>query len=197
MFQKKHNQYEFFEDCVFVYPQDDKNLYTILDYEGYELLKDKYLYPKSDRNNGYYWCFRDGKKSTIRVHAILCCSGCDHINGNKSDNRMCNLRKASSSQNSYNRGATKRNTTGYKGVQFDKKTNSFMVQLRYNNHLLYLGNFETAEDAAKQYDRAAIKYFGEFAWTNFNRENYNVSECMKIEPSTMKNRQRSYKKKGE
>lgn len=192
---KKHNRYEIKDGYVLVYPQDRDDICTLIDYEWYEYFSknDIYLYPKADRDNGYYWCFRDGKKSTVRIHSVICCLGCDHINGDKSDNRMSNLRKSTPHQNSCNRGVTKANLTGYKGVQKDK--NKFCVQLRDKGKLLYFGSFNAPEEAARIYDLAALKYFGDFAWTNFPKENYTEKEINDICPSTMQNRKRKYEKK--
>ena len=191
---KKYNHYKFLEDCVLVYPQDRDDIYTILDYKWYEYFKEQqiYLYPKRDRNNGYYWCYREGKKTTIRVHSVICCPHCDHKNGNKSDNREENLRPATPSQNRMNTPIRRGNKTGYKGVQSAR--DKFCVQLRYKGKLMYFGAFDTPEEAAKVYDLAALKYFGEFAWTNFPKENYSLEDIENVTPSTMKNRKRVYKK---
>lgn len=192
---KKYNHYKFLEDCVLVYPQDRDDIYTILDYKWYEYFKEQqiYLYPKKDRNNGYYWCYRKGKRTTIRVHSIICCPHCDHKNGNKSDNREENLRPATPSQNRMNTPIRRGNKTGYKGVQSTR--DKFCVQLRYKGKLMYFGAFDIAEEAAKVYDLAALKYFGEFAWTNFPKENYSLEDIKNVMPSTMKNRKRVYRKK--
>ena len=85
------------------------------------------------------------------------------------------------------------NKTGYKGVQNER--NKFCVQLRNKGKLMYFGTFDTAEEAAKVYDLAALKYFGEFAWTNFPKENYSLEDIKNVIPSTMKNRKRVYRKK--
>lgn len=192
---KKYNHYKFLEDCVLVYPQDRDDIYTILDYKWYEYFKEQqiYLYPKKDRNNGYYWCYRKRKKTTVRVHSVICCPHCDHKNGNKSDNREENLRPATPSQNRMNTPIRRGNKTGYKGVQSTR--DKFCVQLRYKGKLMYFGAFDTAGEAAKVYDLAALKYFGEFAWTNFPKENYSLEDIENVTPSTMKNRKRVYRKK--
>nr|DAN12780.1 MAG TPA: endonuclease [Caudoviricetes sp.] len=187
---KKYNHYKFLEDCVLVYPQDRDDIYTILDYKWYEYFKEQqiYLYPKKDRNNGYYWCYRKGKKTTIRVHSVICCLHCDHKNGNKSDNREENLRPATPSQNRMNTPIRRGNKTGYKGVQYGYNENTYCVQLRFHGKLYYFGEFESIQEAAKVYDKAALKYFGEFAWTNFDKCSYNAEEIESIQPKTIKNK---------
>ncbi|MBL0320720.1 MAG: HNH endonuclease [Alphaproteobacteria bacterium] len=91
----------------------------------------------------------------------------DHINGNKLDNRKENLRLASHSQNCKNQAKPKNNTSGYKGVTKNKAGNNWIAQIKTNGKHLSLGRFENIQDAARAYDNAARKYFGEFAKLNF------------------------------
>lgn len=92
----------------------------------------------------------------------------DHINRNKLDNRRCNLRICTPQENAMNCPKRKNNTTGYKGVRFDKRNKKYYSVLKN----VTLGYFDNPIDAAKAYDVAAIKSAGEFAYTNFPRENY-------------------------
>lgn len=85
----------------------------------------------------------------------------DHINGNKLDNRKCNLRLATSSQNKMNRGARIDSPTGIKGVQRSGK--KFTARIRANNINYYIGSYNTIEEAAKAYKDAAAKIHGLFA----------------------------------
>lgn len=97
----------------------------------------------------------------------------DHINGNKLDNRRSNLRLASARQNRQNRPAPKHNTSGFKGVSYRKDRGTWMAQIKDSNGKhRHLGTFSSPTMAAKTYDVAAIKYFGEFAWLNFERKDY-------------------------
>jgi hypothetical protein len=91
----------------------------------------------------------------------------DHINGNGLDNRRCNLRICTMSQNQGNRGVNKNNATRYKGVSFDHINNKYMARITIHGRTVHLGRFVYAIDAACAYDRAAREYFGEFAVTNF------------------------------
>jgi hypothetical protein len=90
----------------------------------------------------------------------------DHINGNTLDNRKCNLRVCTRSQNQMNRGATVKNKTGYKGVYYHENRNAYKVQIKVNNKTYYLGYFTTPKKAAAAYNQAAVKYHGEFAKLN-------------------------------
>jgi len=67
-----------------------------------------------------------------------------------------------------NRDMTAKNTSGYKGVSFDKRDRKkkWYAQIRIENRHIILGYFYTPEEAARAYNDAAIKYFGEFARIN-------------------------------
>lgn len=87
----------------------------------------------------------------------------DHINVNNSDNRYENLREATQQQNQANRGLQRNNSTGYKGVSFNKRQNKFFARIKINNKLIHLGSYENAEEAHQAYAVAANDRFGDFA----------------------------------
>jgi hypothetical protein len=90
----------------------------------------------------------------------------DHINGNKSDNRVSNLREASRSQNQHNQPMYKNNSTGYKGVSFCKTTGKWKATIGKSTNRFYLGVFNSPQEAAHAYNKAAIELHGEFAVLN-------------------------------
>lgn len=90
----------------------------------------------------------------------------DHINRNTLDNRKCNLRYATYSQNSINRKLQKNNTSGYRGVHWFKITKKWKAKITCNKKRIYLGYYKSKIEAAKAYNKAAKKYFGEFAVLN-------------------------------
>lgn len=82
----------------------------------------------------------------------------DHINGDKTDNRIENLRAATATQNKYNRGKLRTNTSGHKNLnQTAAGTWQVIVSRKY------VGTFSTIEEALKARDAAQAKLHGEFA----------------------------------
>lgn len=84
----------------------------------------------------------------------------DHINGDRSDNRIENLREATSADNKRNTKVRRDNSSGYKGVSRYK--HKFRARIRVDGRLINLGDFDTAEDAYGAYVLAAHKYHGAF-----------------------------------
>lgn len=92
----------------------------------------------------------------------------DHINGNTLDNRKCNLRVCSAKDNSRNQTKlSKNNTSGYKGVSWDKNANKWIARIKVDKKLIHLGYFVDLIKATKAYDVAAKKHFKDFAFQNF------------------------------
>jgi hypothetical protein len=91
----------------------------------------------------------------------------DHINGVRSDNRIANLRGATPSQNLRNRPRPRNNTSGHKGVSWNTGRQAWLATIRYEGTNKNLGYFAAREDAAAAYNRAALKYHGEFARIDF------------------------------
>lgn len=87
----------------------------------------------------------------------------DHENRDPLDNRWANLREATRSQNNFNVGLKRHNTSGIKGVSWDKSRLRWKAQISINSKHLCLGRFETKEAAAAAYQTAAQQHFGEFA----------------------------------
>ncbi len=98
----------------------------------------------------------------------------DHINGNGLDNRRTNLRRATHAQNMGNKRRYRNNTSGFKGVApFEKsRVNPWVAYINQGGNRRYLGLYNNPHDAARAYDRAAIELFGDFASTNFPKEQY-------------------------
>jgi hypothetical protein len=92
----------------------------------------------------------------------------DHVNKNTLDNRRCNLRVCTVSQNQMNRGKQKNNSTGYKGVNQDKrcKRKKYRTRITKDKKTYYLGNFEKPSEAGQAYKKAVKQHHGEFARVN-------------------------------
>lgn len=91
----------------------------------------------------------------------------DHINNNGLDNRRSNLRLSTIAQNQHNAKISSANSSGYKGVSFDRKDRKWAANITKNCKLLSLGRFTSIVDAALAYDKAAVRLRGEFAKTNY------------------------------
>lgn len=88
----------------------------------------------------------------------------DHIDGNRTNNKFSNLRRATTKENARNtkyRGGV----SGYKGVQPSLK--KWVARIKVDGKQINLGTFDDKIEAAKAYDKAAVKYFGSFAKINF------------------------------
>jgi hypothetical protein len=144
--------------------------FTLVDDEDFECLS-QYIWRKHTR--GYVvrhisgpitiWMHREIKGLT-RDDARLV----DHINGNKLDNRRENLRVATKSQNCHNQGVQSTSTSGYKGVTWHsgRRVNKWIAQISFNGRRIHLGSFDDIHVAAHEYNKAAVKYHGEFARLN-------------------------------
>lgn len=91
----------------------------------------------------------------------------DHINRNRVDNRILNLREVTQSQNRRNSSLPVTNTSGFRGVCWCKTRERWLAHLNHKDFkTASLGRFKTKEAAARAYDAAAVQHYGEFAVTN-------------------------------
>lgn len=111
-----------------------------------------------------------GRKKTVFMHRLLLNfpdAEVDHINRDTLDNRRCNLRPCTKSQNEANKRKQQRKV-GFRGVYLN--WSRWRARIRCNGVRYCLGTFSSAEEAAKAYDAKARELFGEFAATNFPPE---------------------------
>jgi len=92
----------------------------------------------------------------------------DHKDRNTYNCQRSNLREATRQQQSSNRDKPKSNSSGFKGVDYYK--GRWRARIRRGKVCNHLGYFDSSEDAARAYDRAATRLFGEFAVLNFPEE---------------------------
>jgi hypothetical protein len=88
----------------------------------------------------------------------------DHVNRDRLDNRLENLRLATSAQNQWNRSGK---STGFKGISFYKRVGKWMCRITCDGKHYFLGYFDTEMQASIAYDLKAIELYGTFAHTNF------------------------------
>lgn len=113
----------------------------------------------------------NGKQPAISMHRLIMGAPkgvlVDHKNRNTLDNRKENLRLCNTFESARNKGVSKRNSTGLKGVSFCPSRNKYQALIGYNNKLIFLGRFDTAEQASMAYETKAQELHGEFYHKNF------------------------------
>lgn len=142
-----------------------KNQYVMVDAEDFERLKDfKYQYG----SHGYAHRSLAGRPVLMHREILGAAPGelTDHINGDRLDNRRSNLRKTCYTGNNRNARGSRNNPSGFKGVS--KLHGRWRARIDAPGKPgLWLGSFPTAAAAARAYDAAAKKFYGEFAYLNF------------------------------
>jgi hypothetical protein len=183
--QRKGNQYKVRVSTVSIFCK-----------HGYEAIIDRADYPKvkpytwyvhkGEHGNLYVRCNvrnPDGTSTTVHLHHLVMNAKpggqIDHKNNNGLDCRRENLRPAKDGQNQWNRRMPSSNSSGFKGVSFNKTARKFLASIRFNGRI-YLGLFPNAREAAIAYDTAARIYHGEFACVNFPRPGENGAHKAKL-----------------
>jgi hypothetical protein len=171
MQQKKHKEYSARpkvltkEDALFLFDCIDGSLYWKNPTHGKAIKGSKAGFINND---GYYQISIYGKKFKEHQIVYLIKNGfipkeIDHINGNRTDNRIENLREVTRSQNMCNKTTNKLNTSGSKNVSWKAKINKWQVAINFNGKRKYIGVFEDFEFAELVATEARNKYHGEYA----------------------------------
>lgn len=137
----------------------DAEAFTTVDNYGY---RQGAIFNRHHRAHRVTWALVYGVWPTLEV---------DHINGVKTDNRLANLREASKSENGRNREMRADNTSGFKGVIWDRSRDRWRAKITLHGRCVDLGYFNSKTDAARAYDTAALARHGEFARLNFPKAN--------------------------
>jgi hypothetical protein len=145
---------------------------TIVDDEDFEELNKHKWYA---HKNGTHWYVRryakiNGRYKKVFMHREILHAptgiGVDHKDNDGLNNLKTNIRLANKVENSRNRGPNKNNKSGFKGVSWRKDNQKWEAMIEYSQKHIHLGKFSTKEEAALAYNKAAIQYFGEFAYLN-------------------------------
>lgn len=147
---------------------------ALVDDEDYESLSIRKWWVNAD---GYAITrARRGRGSPmVLMHRLLLCPPAnlqvDHINGNRLDNRRCNLRLCNTAQNNQNmRPGAREGSSRFKGVHWHKEARKWCATIKGKDRRYNLGLFPNEEDAARAYDRKAAELFGEFFRPNLPEE---------------------------
>lgn len=135
------------------------------DYKYYDLIK--YSWYTKD---GYVYGHVPGKNNVI-MHRFLMNAKTneiiDHINGNKLDNRLSNLRISNPTLNGHNKTKKQNASSKYLGVSYIISKKRFKAVITKDKKQYFIGTFVSEEDAAKARDKKAIELYGEYAKLNF------------------------------
>jgi hypothetical protein len=118
---------------------------------GYRIVTIDYI---SIRSHRIAWAIHYGEWPSVEI---------DHINRIRTDNRIDNLRLATSKQNKWNQSIRKDSTTGVKGVSWCSTKNKYRATSKWNGKYKLLGYFSTIDAAASAYARFAETHFKDFA----------------------------------
>lgn len=176
--------------------QKGKGLYAIVDDANYDLVSSYKWYAMKRKEDGLYiyagiWDSTNKKRGTLYMHRLIMGvagndneshkNEIDHINGNGLDNRRCNLRICTPSQNQANRDSPSNKLSGLpKGVT--AKRDRYYAQIQYKTKKIHLGYYQTIEDAARAYNMASSILFMSFSKPNIIPDDpiWNVANAEKI-----------------
>lgn len=136
---------------------------AFVDDEDYAYLNQYKWYTQKTQGK-FYARRRTGKDKVYMHQELLSVSLVDHIDRDGLNNQRYNLRESNSKGNARNRGLSKSNTSGFKGVVWYK--GKWEARIRVDGKTLRLGSFDDPLLAAMLYDNTANELFGEFACTN-------------------------------
>lgn len=148
--------------------------FTLIDPEDYEWAKDWKWFLN---NTGYVCRTQHPEHRAVFLHRLIDKTPeglkTDHINGNPKDNRRCNLRHVNWHQSAWNTSQHGKHSSQFKGVHLIRRPGrnpKWCSQITVNGEVRSLGYFVDEKEAARAYDRAAKRFFGEYARLNLPDE---------------------------
>lgn len=153
--------------------------FALIDDKDFTLINSYKWYAQNNSGYTFYAIHRYQDKQTkksiyIKMHRLIMNpqdnEEIDHIDSDGLNNQKFNLRICTSQQNNMNRKKLKSCSSKFKGVYWKKQYKKWCSRIKINNKFKHLGYFDNEIEAAKTYDAAARKYFGEFARLNFSDE---------------------------
>lgn len=170
-YNKKFNTYDLSGEYGVGWTRNGYEFY--FDKADYDIIKD-YCWHK--HQDGYlrtcYGKTNNGGNAYILMHRLILFGfnktvnqEIDHINGKTNDNRRENMRVVTHSQNMKNVKLSNRNTSGHKGVHFNKLERKYKAYIRVDKRQINLGTFKCYEDAVKARESAEEKYYKELSRT--------------------------------
>ena len=162
---KKYNTYDLSGEYGIGYTLKGEEFW--FDLEDYDKIKDYCWF-----YNAYGYVSAKNNDIHILLHRLVMGnpeSIVDHINHNRKlehqvDNRKQNLRLVSPSQNCMNTHLYNNNTSGYKGVKWNEHCGKWEADIQVNKKSIYLGVFDSLEDAVKVRQKAEEEYFGQYRY---------------------------------
>lgn len=106
-----------------------------------------------------YGRYRAHRLAWLYVYGVMPDGEIDHMDGNKSNNAISNLRVVTSTQNKENTGLLRNNTSGVRGVYWDKRRQKWMARVQHHNKWVFLGRFDSLSEAAKTVKEARCNMF--------------------------------------
>jgi hypothetical protein len=181
---KKYNRYDLTNDYGIGYTSKNEPFY--FDLEDYDKIKDICWFYNKNR----YIVSVDSNKKRIYLHRIVMNKKdnkdgyvVDHINRNTIDNRKENLRICTISENGMNKSKKSNNSSGHKGVWYNKRLNNYVAELLFN-HKKYTKSFAVKKYgkensfklACKAQEELELKYFKEYSVLNSTKNKENSNE---------------------
>lgn len=144
----------------------NRGMVAQVDDDDFERLSMKKWTVTKSRSNGRYYAVSGSQSMQREVMGLNRGEGyeVDHREPIETlNNQKYNLRVSTTAQNQMNRGRNKNNTSGYKGVSWHLTRKVWVAQIGISGRIVFLGRFDTAEDAYKAYCVSAEQFHGEFA----------------------------------